>query len=194
MYIISISGQSCSGKSYVTEELAKITKPNILHQDSYYKGGNKDTNFDEPNAIDWDLLISHISDLKEGRSIDVPIYSFEKHQRLEKTKRMDPTKVLIIEGTMILFNLTIRSLCNLKVYVFASPELMYMRRLKRDVKERGRSEDEVNTRYFRDVVPSAEHYIKPTMQYADIILMNNSNNHDFVGLDILLNHVEKKIP
>lgn len=210
-YLIAISGQSCSGKSYVTKRVAEtarhIFNPDItesdtdtndniskLHQDSYYKGGNENTNFDEPSSIDWDLMIEHITELKNGNAVDVPIYSFETHQRLnEKTERINPSKVLIIEGTMILTIEKIRALCDLKVYVSACPELMYMRRLKRDVQERGRSEEEVNMRYFRDVVPSAEHYTKPTMQYADIILMNNNNNHQFVGLRLLLDHVEKKV-
>ncbi|ARF09618.1 phosphoribulokinase / Uridine kinase family protein [Indivirus ILV1] len=207
-YLIAISGQSCSGKSYVTKRVAEtarhIFNPNMvefdindniskLQQDSYYNGGNENTNFDEPSSIDWDLMIKHIIELKNGNPIDVPIYNFETHSRTEKTERIYPSKVLIIEGTMVLTIEKIRSLCNLKVYVSACPELMYMRRLKRDVRERGRSEEEVNIRYFRDVVPSAEHYTKPTMQYADIILMNNNNNHQFVGLSLLLDHVEKKV-
>lgn len=207
-YLIAICGQSCSGKSYITKRVAEtarnIINPEIsdsdtndniskIHQDSYYKGGNENTNFDEPGSIDWDSMIEHITELKKGNSVDVPIYSFETHSRTRKTERINPSKVLIIEGIMILTNEKIRALCDLKVYVSACPELMYMRRLKRDVYERGRSEDEVNIRYFRDVVPSAEHYIKPTMQYADIILMNNNNNHQFVGLRLLLDHVEKKV-
>lgn len=204
-YCIGVTGGSCSGKSYVTQKIAKtashIYDPDesgqstpvnivILGQDSYYK--DKQPNYDVPEAVEWTLLVHHINELKNGRSVEVPIYSFETHTRTNKTRTVLPSSLLIIEGIMIFTQKEIRDLCNLKIYVSAYPELMYARRLKRDVEERGRDADEVNERYFRDVVPSSEHYTKPTMQYADIILMNN-NKDEFVGLQILLDHIEKKL-
>ena len=206
-YLIAISGGSCSGKSYVTQRVADTARhtfnPDItdsdtdnniskLHQDSYYKGGNSETNFDEPGAVDWDLLVHHITELKNGNSIEVPLYSFETHSRLNKTEKIYPSKVIIIEGTMILSNKCITELCNLKIFVSAYPELMYARRLKRDVEERGRDIEEVNERYFRDVIPGTIMYTDTGKQYADIILLNNSH-HKFVGLEILLDHIEKKL-
>lgn len=209
-YLIAITGGSCSGKSYVTNRVANHAKHVFnpddttsdtdtseyiikIHQDSYYKGGNSDTNFDEPNSLDWDLMISHVTALKNGQTVNVPIYSFEKHQRLEKTKKLYPSKVIIIEGTMVLFKKEIVDLCDLKIFVSTYPELMYARRLKRDVEERGRSIEEVNTRYFRDVVPGAIMYTEPAKNYADIVLINNNNDHKFVGLEILLDHIQKKL-
>lgn len=208
-YTIGITGGSCSGKSYVTLQVASVAKKifcpsnnlsdsdceNItkLHQDSYYIGGDSNTNFDEPAAIDWPLFEKHVSELSQGKSIDCPIYSFETHERLKETKRVHPAKVIIIEGTMIYCSKKILDNCYLKVYVSAFRELMYVRRLERDVKERGRSEDEIKERYFKHVRPGLVQYVEPTQQYADIILHNNNNDHNFVGLEILLDHVEKKL-
>ena len=208
-YVIGICGGSCSGKSYVTDQIANVAShtfnpeasllesdlENItkLHQDAYYKGGNSETNFDEPVAIDWALFELHISELIKGNPIDCPIYSFEKHTRLEKTKKVYPAKVIIIEGTMIFTSKQILSYCYLKVFVSAFREMMYERRLERDVKERGRDENEIKRRYFEHVRPGLVQYIEPTQQYADIILHNNNNNHEFVGLEILLDHIEEKL-
>lgn len=205
-YIIGITGPSCSGKTFVTKTVAttaghiyepdatdsESTQANvaILGQDNYYK--NKQENYDIPSAIEWSLLVEQLKQLMTGNSIEVPIYSFETHTRTNETRTLHPAPVIIIEGTMIFTHIEIRALCNLKIYVSAHPELMYARRLKRDVEERGRDADEIETRYFRDVVPSRLYYTEPTQQYADMILLNN-NKHEFVGLQILLDHVEKKL-
>ncbi len=200
-YIIGVCGSSCSGKSTICCEIVKLiesirgTTENIVaivSQDSYYHCGNASTNYDVPEAIDFNLMISHLKDLMKYKAIQSPIYDFATHSRLAETKLIGPAKIILIEGILIFSNKEIRDMCNLKIFVSAHPELMYARRLKRDTEFRGRTEDEVRDRYFRDVLPASKHYVEPTKDFSDIVLINNTN-HKFVGLEILLDHIEKKI-
>lgn len=205
-YIIGVCGPSCSGKTTTCKMIidkANKTIQNLLNdkeenfvsvlsQDSYYKGGNRETNYDIPDAIDFKLMISHLRDLSRGKSINCPIYDFTTHTRKKDTIKIDPAPIIVVEGILIFFVEELRNLCNLKVYVEAIRELRYERRVTRDIKERGRDRKEVMERYFKHVLPSNEHYVEPTMNYTDIVLMNNRDN-EFVGITILLDHIEKKI-
>ena len=206
-FIISVAGSSCSGKTFTAKQIAKtvadVFNPNptdsdieaditILSQDHYYIGGNNDTNYDEPGAIEWPLIISHLNELRKGNSVEIPVYNFEDHKRTNDTITAHPAKVIIIEGTMIFNCKEILEMSNIKVFVTAYSELMYTRRLKRDVDERKRTTEEVNMRYFRDVVPGNSLYVEATKNYADIILVNNSHDK-FVGLQILLDHIKMRL-
>lgn len=199
-YIIGISGASCSGKTTVsTKILGKIKTIDelndnvcLLSQDSYYISGNVATNYDVPSALEFDLMYEHLQKLIEGETINAPIYDFSTHSRKEETKVIKPAKIIIIEGILIFTQEKIRELCDLKVYVEADDAICYARRLKRDVIERGRTFEEVEKRYLEHVVPCLNNYIKPSRFYASIILVNNTSGV-FVGLDILLDHIEKKI-
>lgn len=185
--VIAVYGSSCTGKSTLVNHIVEHSeiKPTIVSQDSYYYSGSKDTNFDVPESIDFPLLVSHLKSLIKGETVESPVYCFKKHRRLEETKTLKPSKVIIVEGTLILTQQAVRELCTIKVYISAFPELLFSRRLKRDVEERGRTIDEVTTRYLRDVVNSNIFHVEPSQNHADIVLKNNIEGK-FIGLNILL--------
>lgn len=200
-YIIGVCGASCSGKTTICKKMIDKIKSilgddqssvTLISQDSYYFGGDSNTNYDVPSSIDFDLMIEQIKELKNGNDIESPVYDFGTHSRKKDTKKIKSTKIIIIEGILIFSVDKIRELCNLKVFVSAYPELMYSRRLKRDQEERGRTHEEIDKQYFRDVLPASKYYVEPTMYFSDIAIMNNVQGR-FVGLEILLDHVEKKI-
>lgn len=196
-YVIGIAGGSGSGKTYIAnliENTIKQTFPNskckdsvIISQDSYYKGGDINTNYDIPESIDFDLLINHINDLSNGLEIECPIYDFTTHSRSNRTRKIKPTKIIIIEGILIFVNEKLRDLMNIKVFIDASGPTQVFRRLDRDMNERGRSLEEVKFRYINHVEPSYRNYIIPSSRNADITI----NNLDgfYVGPQILLSHI-----
>lgn len=200
VYVIGIAGPSCGGKTTVCDIITKKFKLNhkksslvtLLSQDRYYKGGDKDTNFDHPSAIDFDTLIKDVNKLKIGEYIEAPNYDFTTHQRSEEITIIHPTPIILVEGVLIFNVKELIELFDLKVYVNAYRELRYERRMYRDVKERGRDANEVRERYFKDVLPSNNHFVEPTMWDSDIVLMNNTDNK-FIGIHILVDHIDKKV-
>jgi len=194
VYIIGICGASCSGKTTVSKEIMKRYHSDdilMISQDNYYFGGCEDTNYDIPSAIDFDKLISDVQDLSQGKEIEMPQYDFKTHQRGKDTIKVQPKKYILVEGILIFYRKELRELFDLKVYILTYGELCYYRRLKRDVEERGRSVKEVSERYFRDVLPSSKTYVEPMIQFSDIALINNTD-WKFIGLDILMDHLEKR--
>lgn len=201
IYVVAVCGESCSGKTTVCrkiiERIAKINFSGqnlvaVVSQDSYYKGGNSQTNYDVPDSINFTEMIRDVKKLKNGEVIEAPIYEFATHSRQKETKRIGPAKIIIIEGILILTQKELCDICDLKIYVSAFPQLMYSRRMKRDVEERGRTPEEVEERYFRDVLPASQQFVVPSENFADIVLKNNTHNR-FIGLEILLDHIDKKI-
>lgn len=198
-YIIGICGGSGSGKSFVTNLIFNTIKrmfPKlasndivILSQDNYYIGGNEDANYDIPSAIDFELLISHLQELINGNSIECPIYDFATHSRKNETKIIHPGKFIIVEGILIFTQDQLRKLFNMKIFIYASLSIQIFRRTKRDVKERGKTIDEVEKRYERDVEPSYHEFVFPSSRYADMFI-NNVNGY-YVGHQIMLNHIIK---
>ena len=194
VYIIGICGASCSGKTTVSKEIMKRYKNDdilMISQDNYYFGGSEDTNYDIPSAIDFVKLIQDVSELAQDKSIEMPQYDFKTHQRMKETICVQPKKYILVEGILIFSRKELRDLFDLKVYILTYGELCYYRRLKRDVEERGRTVKEVSERYFRDVLPSSKTYVEPMIQFSDIALINNTD-WKFIGLDILMDHLEKR--
>lgn len=200
-YVIGVCGGSCSGKTTVCEKILEQivnvlgNMDNLMcieSQDNYYKTGNDDTNYDIPSAVDFDLLADHIEQLIAGNKIKSPLYDYATHSRKQETREIGPAKIIIVEGILIFCNERIRNLCNLRVFVEAEEILCYNRRLERDVRERGRSFEEVGKRYLEHVAPSFRNYINPSRYYANISLINNTHD-EFIGLEILFDHIEKKI-
>ena len=191
-HVLGVCGSTCSGKSKCVNAI-KNSLPaenvTILSQDHYYFSGNEETNYDVPEAIDFDLLISHVKDLIEGKSIKCPIYDFATHSRLNETITIKSCKIIIVEGILIFTQKELLALFDLKIYISAYPELALSRRLKRDVEERGRTIEEVTERYFKDVLPSTKRYVEPSEDFSDIVLKNNTKDK-FIGLQILLNHIK----
>ena len=192
VHVFGLVGQSCAGKSVCVNTIKNSLPPEnvtVLSQDSYYFSGNDETNYDVPEAIDFDLLIQHVKDLIAGKSIECPIYDFATHSRRKETTIVKSSKIIIVEGILIFTQKELLSLFDLKIYISAYPELALSRRLKRDVEERGRTIEEITERYFKDVLPSTKRYVEPSEDFSDIVLKNNTKDK-FIGLQILLNHIK----
>tara|TARA_B110000238_G_scaffold69971_1_gene76726 strand:+ start:281 stop:910 length:630 start_codon:yes stop_codon:yes gene_type:complete len=192
MLVIGIAGGTGSGKTTVVNQIIQELPEGevcVISQDSYYKDTSHllfdertKINFDHPKAIDFDLLVAHLKELKKGNAIDQPIYSFVEHNRTKETITMYPKKVIIVEGILILTHTDIRKLFDVKLYVHADSDERLIRRLRRDMSERGRDLDEVINRYQNTLKPMHQQFIEPTKEFADIIIPNNRYNTVAVNL------------
>lgn len=201
MLIIGIGGGTGSGKTTVVEQIIETLPQGqvaVISQDSYYKelshltkAERTKVNFDHPNAIDFKLLCEHLLELKQGRAVLEPVYSFVAHNRTKQTKLIQPTKVLVVEGILILTDPTIRNIFDIKVFVHADSDERLIRRLKRDITERGRDLDEVLHRYQNTLKPMHQQFIEPTKEYADIIIPNNRYNT--VAVDIVRSIINERL-
>ena len=201
MLIIGIAGGTGCGKTSVVDTILKELpegEVGIISQDSYYKDTSHlsydervKINFDHPRSIDFDLLVDHLKQLKAGKTIEQPIYSFVKHNRTGDTVNTHPRKVIIVEGILILTNKELRDLFDIKIYVHADSDERLIRRLKRDISERGRDIEEVLSRYQNTLKPMHEQFIEPMKKYADIIIPNNRYNT--VAVDIVKTIINDKL-
>ncbi|MGD1822088.1 MAG: uridine kinase [Pleomorphochaeta sp.] len=190
--IIGITGGSGSGKSTIVRKISEVCSDFVfIPQDNYYKSAsfiNNENitafNFDHPDAFDMELLHSHLSSLKKGEAIDMPEYDFVHHQRREETIRVEPQKLVIIEGLMVLYDKPIRDILDLKLYVDTPDDIRFIRRLQRDIAERGRTADSVINQYLEVVRPGFFNFILPTMKYADLIIPEGGHNE--IALSVLI--------
>jgi uridine kinase len=186
MLIIGIGGGTGSGKTTVVNQILSefpAGEVQVISQDSYYKETSHlsfeercKINFDHPKSIDFELLEAHLKNLKKGKNINQPVYSFKTHNRTGETTITKPKKVVIVEGILILSNPELRALFDIKIFVHADSDERLMRRLKRDIAERGRDLDEVLERYQTTLKPMHQQFIEPMKAYADIIIPNNRYN------------------
>jgi uridine kinase len=201
MLIIGIAGGTGCGKTTVVNQIINEL-PNeevgVISQDSYYNDlshlslpDRRKTNFDHPNSIDFELLEKHLIALKNGESIEQPVYSFLECNRTQKTVLTHPTKVIIVEGILIMTNPAIRKMFDIKIFVHADTDERLIRRLKRDVNERGWNLDETLEKYQSIIRPMHEQFIEPTKEYADIIIPNNKYNT--VAVDIVRTIINEKL-
>ena len=201
MLIIGIAGGTGSGKTTVVHQIMNEmpqTEVGILSQDSYYKENNHLSyeeralvNFDHPRAIDFDLLVQHLKDLKSGKTIEQPVYSFITHNRTDDTIVTHPRKVMIVEGILIFTNPELRELFDVKIFVHADSDERLIRRLKRDIAERGRDMEEVLNRYQTTLKPMHQQFIEPTKVFADIIIPNDKYNT--VAIDVVRAVINQRI-
>ena len=201
MLIIGIAGGTGSGKTTVVNQILNEISADeicVISQDSYYKKTDNlsyeqrtKINFDHPKAIDFDLLVKHLKELKKGKIIKQPVYSFVTHNRLKDTLSTHPRKVVIVEGILIFNNLELRNMFDIKIFVHADADERLIRRLRRDIKERGRDLDEVLTRYQDTLKPMHEQFIEPTKNFADIIIPNDRYNT--VAIDIVRTVINQKL-
>jgi uridine kinase len=201
MLIIGIAGGSGSGKSTVVKQVIKhLPKETVtvIPQDAYYKdNGHKSAeerakiNFDHPTSIEWGLLIKQLETLRTGNSIEMPIYSYVTCARSKETITINPAKVIIIEGILILTNPRLRSKMDIKVYVDADGDDRLMRIIRRDLEERGRSFQQVLEHYDSFVKPMHLQFIEPTKRYADIIVPQGGQNR--VAIDLLSSRIKTHI-
>tara|TARA_B100000029_G_scaffold323767_1_gene316151 strand:- start:482 stop:1087 length:606 start_codon:yes stop_codon:yes gene_type:complete len=186
MLTIGITGGTGSGKTTILDKIKnQFSKSDIgfMSQDSYYNdNGNlsfeekNKINFDHPNAIDYELMISHLIELKNGKNIKQPIYSFFEHNRTGETKTVRPKKIMIIEGILILNNKKLRDLFDIKVFIDSFIDLRFKRRLNRDINERGRSEKEVIELFNNRLNTMHKLYVEPMKEFCDVIITNNKKN------------------
>ena len=201
MLIIGIAGGTGSGKTTVVNQIIQELQNDevdVISQDSYYQDTSHLTyeqrtriNFDHPKSIDFDLLVSHLKELKKGNTIEQPVYSFVQHNRTGETITIYPQKVMIVEGILILTHPDIREMFDIKIFVHADSDERLIRRLKRDIAERGRDLDEVLTRYQTTLKPMHQQFIEPTKEFADIIIPNNKYNT--VAVDIVQTIIRQRL-
>lgn len=201
--VILIGGGSASGKTYVLKKvLSKIPSEKVclISLDDYYKDLSDipfeeriKVNYDHPKAFDWKLMNAQLKELKNGNPIEKPIYDFTIHTRSNKTEIVEPKELIIIEGIMALVNKDLRALGDLSVFISASRERRLVRRIDRDIKERGRTYESVVKQYFETVLPMYEEIIAPSQYYADLIINNDGYSEKSIDVlaSVLMNMLEK---
>lgn len=200
--IIGVTGGTGSGKTTVTrkiiEEFGDVSLA-YIPQDAYYKDQSHLTmyervltNYDHPFAFDNDLLSEHIRQLLDGQAVQMPVYDFTQHNRAEETIRVEPKEVIIIEGILIFSDKELRDLMDIKVFVDTDDDIRIIRRIKRDMAERGRSLDSIIDMYTSIVKPMHEQFIEPTKKFADIIIPEGGSNN--VAIDLMTTKIRSIIP
>ncbi len=200
--IIGIAGGTGSGKTTVVQKIVEALPPHyvaVVPLDSYYNDTSHMTeeerraiNFDHPDAFDWKLLIKQVTELRNGRPIEQPTYSYLLCNRLKETVHVEPKPVIIIEGIMTLIHKKLREMMDLKVFVDCDPDERLIRNIQRDTIDRGRTVSMVVERYLKVLKPMHEQFIEPTKRFADIIIPQGGENTK--GIDILCKYVERLIP
>lgn len=201
MLVVGIAGGTGSGKTTVVNRIVSLLPQGevvVIPQDSYYYDNSQlplaerqEINFDHPSSIEFDLLVEHVRKLKEGNSIEQPIYSYLTCTRAKETIPIAPRHVIIIEGILVLANHELRDLMDVKVFVDADPDDRLSRVILRDIVERGRSVNKVLERYEKTVKPMYLQFIEPTKRYADIVVPQGGNN--LVAINVLTSLIEKTL-
>ena len=201
MLIIGIAGGTGSGKTTVVRKILQQLPPGevvILPQDSYYRDSSHlpleerlEINFDHPDSIEFELLVKHLKELRKGKTIEQPIYSYLTCTRSSETIPIKPCHVIIVEGILVLTNPELRKMMDLKVFVDADADDRLIRVINRDIIERGRSVNKVMERYECTVKPMHLQFIEPSKRFADLIIPQGGNNH--VAIDILTKYIENKL-
>ena len=195
--IIGVAGGSGSGKTTVVHEITKALGPDdvsVIQHDSYYHDRStvplKDRlwlNYDHPHALETQLLIEHLRELKDGKSVQLPVYDFATHTRTTDTITVDPRNVVIIEGILILAEPALRDLMDIRVFVDTDPDLRVIRRIERDMTERDRTMESVVDQYMRTVRPMHLEFVEPTRRWAHVIIPEGGHNE--VGVDMLITKI-----
>ena len=196
--IIGIAGGSCSGKTSVTHAIYDVFKDHsvaVIEQDYYYKDQSHLTfeerlltNYDHPLAFDTDLLIEHIHTLLDRKSIEKPVYDYVNHTRSNEVVHVEPKDVIIVEGILVLEDERLRDLMDIKLFVDTDSDLRIIRRIQRDIKERGRTADSVIEQYITAVRPMHNMFIEPTKRYADVIIPEGGDND--VAIDLMVTKIK----
>jgi len=193
--VIGICGGTGSGKTTIVRKISELVSDFVfMPQDNYYKSAEYISNsnitafnFDHPDAFDNALLIEHLDRLRNHESIDMPGYDFVHHRRRDETIRVEPRRLVILEGIMIFTNKAVRDRIDLKIFVDTPDDIRFIRRLGRDIKERGRTVDSVIEQYLTVVRPGHYEFIEPTKQYADIIIPEGGQNEN--ALNVLITFI-----
>jgi uridine kinase len=192
--VVGVAGGSGSGKTTVVRRIVESLGPDrvtVLEHDRYYRDRTElrleeraALNYDHPDALETDLLVRHVRDLKAGRPIEAPLYDFTRYVRRNTTEPIEPRKAIIIEGILIFTDAALRELMDVKVFVDADADTRFIRRLQRDVAERGRTTESVIEQYLATVKPMHFEFVEPTKRYADVIIP--VGGHNSVAIDLML--------
>ena len=198
-FIIGIAGGSSSGKTTVTERLAALTGPehqSQLELDSYYldRGDapneeRRSVNYDHPDAFDWALLNDHLAALANGASVPVPVYDYTDHNRSDRVRTVSPARIIVVDGILVFWDRALRERFDLKIFVDTAADIRLIRRLQRDVAERGRTPEFVVEQYLATVRPAHERFIEPSKRHADVIIPEGGLNRP--ALEVLLARVRE---
>ena len=198
-FLIGVAGGSSSGKTTVAERLAELAGTEhlaLIKLDSYYVDGadlsieeRREFNYDHPDAFDWPLLNDHLAALAAGAAVPVPIYDYVDYRRSDDVRIVSPGEIVVVEGILVLWESSLRDRFDLKVFLDTDADLRLIRRLQRDVAERGRSAESVIDQYLATVRPAHEQFIEPSKRYADVIIPNGGLNRP--ALDVLLARVRE---
>lgn len=198
--VIGIAGGTGSGKTTLMNNLISqfADVVTILSHDNYYKRHDELTyeqrcllNYDEPDALETDLMARHLDQLRQGQPIDCPVYDFTLHNRLDKTIRIVPKKVIIVEGILIFENKELRDLMDIRIFVDTDADVRLCRRIKRDVTKRGRTLESVLNQYLQTVKPMHEKYVEPSKKYADLVVPEGGQN--LVALDMIEGRIRRHL-
>jgi uridine kinase len=193
-FVVGISGGTGSGKTTVAHKLASAMPSGrcvTIEHDAYYRDQAHLTledrakiNYDHPASLDSELLVEHLRALRDGQPVDVPIYDFANHTRRPDTRRVEPARVIVVEGILVFTEPALRDQMDIKIFVDTDPDIRLMRRIRRDLEQRGRTFQSVRDQYYATVRPMHIEYVEPTKRWADIIIPEGGNNR--VALDVLL--------
>ena len=198
--VIGIAGGTGSGKTTLMNNLIQqfCNDVTLLSHDNYYKRHDELTyeercklNYDEPAALETDLMARHLELLRQGQAIDCPVYDFTQHNRSDETIRIEPKKVIIVEGILIFENQPLRDLMDIRIFVDTDADVRLCRRIKRDVNKRGRSLESVLTQYQETVKPMHEMYVEPSKKYANIIVPEGGKN--LVALEMIMGRIQRHL-
>ncbi len=198
--IIGVAGGTGSGKTTITKRIQKEMGDNIsvVKHDNYYSRRDDldfdqrvQLNYDHPDAFDTDLMIEHLKRLKAGEAIDCPIYDFNDYNRTDETFRIEPSKVIVVEGILIFQNLELVKLLDIKIFVDADADVRLIRRILRDVKSRGRSLESVTSQYLSTVKPMHEQFVDPSKRNADIVVLEGGYN--LVAMEMIIERIRSHI-
>jgi uridine kinase len=195
--VIGLAGGTGSGKTSVTRNILRSldsTHVLVIQHDSYYKDisayGDKtpdQINFDHPAALETDLLVRHLEQLRAGNAVDQPVYDFKTHRRLTQTKRIEPRQIILVEGILIFVDKALRQLMDIKIFVDTDADERLLRRIRRDIRDRGRSLESVMHQYINTVKPMHLEFVEPSKQWADIIIPRGSDNK--VAVDMVVTKI-----
>jgi uridine kinase len=199
--IVGISGGTGSGKTTVANRILESVSASevvFIQQDSYYRNlqdlpldYRKVANFDHPDALDNDLLIHHVRKLRAGEAIDLPIYDFKTNSRRHETRRVDPKPIVIVEGILIFVDPRLLELMDIKVFVDTPDDVRFIRRLRRDIAERGRTVESVIEQYLGTVRPMHMQFVEPSKRYADVIIPEGG--HNLVSIDLISGKIRERL-
>lgn len=198
-FIIGVAGGSSSGKTTISERLVELTGPehlSLIELDSYYldrsdqsREQRRSTNYDHPDAFDWPLLNDHLAALANGASVPVPIYDYSVDNRSGDVRMVEPARIVVVDGILVLWDRALRDRFDLKIFVDTAADVRLIRRLRRDVAERGRTAESVIEQYLATVKPAHERFVEPSKRYADVIIPEGGLNRP--AIDVLLARVRE---